>query len=322
MDIIKFFKEQTIKGWNNVMVRLLIFVIFSIFLFLILRWLGANEHWYAFPIAIFSASLIGFFFEAYEFKKFLQETTLDMLQDKRYLGILKKEKLDSMLKKIHQVYYGLPEELEKGNLYEFVKENILRYLGKAYEKDVVIEYDLYKKEDYVEIKLNKQFAITASSEKPVKGDRDIFLRVTPIAGKNEEFHFPFDEYFLKVNGAEIGFPADSKKVIKDGDALKFSYKLEYEVSKTSSETIDYKIVGREWSNEKLIHQTFLLPANGFRLRVTAHDFGDCIFSYKFSGSIEPKPEMVKKDARKFDLNYDGWMIPGNSITVYFSPKNP
>jgi hypothetical protein len=317
MSLPKYFWEELKDVWKKELIRMILVVFIAFILFVIFWWKALPEFWYTIPLAMVSVVLTAFLFEAPGFRSFLQQTALEVIQDKKYLETLNRDNLEKMLRKIHQVYYGLPDELEKGNLYDFVKENILDYLDKAYEDNVEIEYDLYKKDDYVEININRKFRITASSEKPVDGDRDIFLRVMPIPGKNEEFHFPFDKYLLKVNGNEIGFPADSKKVIKDGDALKFLHNHKYQVSKASPMSIDYKIVGNECKDEKLVHQTFLVPAKGFRLRVTAHDFGDCVFEYKFSGSIEPKPEMVKKDRRRFDLNYDGWMIPGNAITVYF-----
>jgi hypothetical protein len=296
----------------------MILVVFLAFiLFVIFRWMALAEFWYTIPLAMVSVVLTAFLFEARGFRRFLLRTALEVIQEKRYLETLSRDNIEKMLRKIHQVYYGLPDELEKGNLYDFVNENILHYLDKAYEDDVEIEYDLYKKEDYVEINHNKKFRIIALSEKPVEGDRDIFMRVTPIPEKDERFHFPFNKYFLKVNGNEIGFPVDSKKVIKDGDALKFLHKQKYQVSRASPMSFDYKIVGNERSEERLISQTFLLPTKGFRLRVTAYDFGDCVFEYKFSGSVQPKPEMVRKDGRRFDLNYDGWMIPGNGVIVYF-----
>jgi hypothetical protein len=319
MSLLRYFWEELKDVWKKGLIRIILVLFIAFILFEIIRWKALPEFWYTIPLAMVSVVLTAFLFEAPGFRSFLQQTALEVIQDKKYLETLKRDNLEKMLKKIHQVYYRLPDELEKGNLYDFVKENILYYLDKAYEDNVEIEYDLYKKNDYVEMNVNKKFRITASSEKPVEGDRDILLLLTPIPGKDEEFHFPFDKYLLKVNGEETGFPPDSKKVTKDGDALKFSHKLKYQVSRSSPMSIDYKIGGNEGENGRLVHQMFPLPTKGFRLRVTAHDFGDCVFEYEFSGSIKPIPEKVKKDRRKFDISYDGWMIPSNSITVHFKP---
>ncbi len=317
MSLLEPFQEELKDILEKTIIRPIIAFIIAVILFLIFLWKDVSEFWYTIPIAIASVVFTAIFFEAPGFRSFLKKTALEVIQDKKYLEMLNRDNLEKMLRKIHQVYYGLPDELEKGNLYDFVNENILHYLEKAYEDNVEIDYDLYNKGDYVEIKVNKKFRIIALSEKPVEGDRDIFMRVAPIPEKDEQFHFPFNRYLRRVNGNEIGFPMDSKKVIKDGDALKFLYKQKYQVSKSSPMSFDYTIVGNERSEERVISQTFLLPTKGFRLRVTAYDFEDCVFKYEFSGAVQPKPEMVRKDEHKFDLNYDGWMIPGNGIIVYF-----
>lgn len=317
MESLKHWREDLKDVWGKDIARMIFVVFLAFILFVIFRWQGLSEFWYSIPLTMVSVVLTAFFFEAPGFRRFLLQTALEVIQEKKYLETLNRDNIKKMLRKIHQVYYGLPDELEKGNLYDFVNENILPYLDKAYEDNVEIDYDLYNKDNYVEIKLNKKFRIVTLSEKPVEGDRDIFMRVTPIPEKDEQFHFPFDRYLLRVNGNEIGFPTESKKVIRDGDALKFLYKQKYQVSKTSPMSFDYTIVGNERSEDRLISQTFLLPTKGFRLRVTAYDFRDCVFKSEFSGAVQPKPEMVTKDGHKFDLNYDGWMIPGNGIIVYF-----
>ena len=320
MSILGLFQKELKDISKKALIRPILALIIASILFIIFVWNHVPEFWYTIPIAIVSVVITAFLFEAPGFRSFLQQTALEVVQDKKYLEMLNTDNLEKMLRKIHQAYYGIPDEVERGNLYDYVKEHILKYLGEPYEENVEIEYDLYKRTGYVEIQLHRKFTIVNMREKDRDDTRNIIFNVTQIPKQNDEFHFPFDKWSLKVDGVEVGFPEQSKRFTKGENVLKFRYEHPYRASKLSPAKIEYKIIGNECDDEKLIHQTFPLPTKGFKLRITVNDFQDCSFWYKFSGSVEPTAKQLTIGDRKFILDYDGWMIPGNTITVYYKPK--
>jgi hypothetical protein len=319
MATLKYLWEELKDIWKKGVIRALLVIIIAFILFGIFRWKGLPNVWDTIPIAMFSVVVTAFLFEAPGFKRFLQGSALEVLQNSTYLKTLNCESLDRMLKQIHEIRFGLECGMEKGNLYDFVSNNILKFLNKPYEEELEIEYNIYKKDIYAEVQLNRKSKITVESEKTQKDAKPISFYVTPVPGKPDDFHYCFDKFFLKVNGKDIGFPSDSKKVLREGDSLKFLYQHSFAVSKSIQETVEYKTVANETLEEHLVHQMFRLPAKGFKFRLILHDFGDCILSHKFSGPVEPKPDQIVQDRRRFYLNYDGWMIPGNTLTVYFRP---
>ena len=310
------------KGLHRMFLpRAIVLLLLAIFLFWLFPKINIPDKWNTIPIAIVTTVLIGWLFQAPAYKRFLQEAATDVIQNKKFLETLNKGSLDRMLTKIHQVYYELPDELEKGNLYSFVKEHLLRHLSDPYEQNLVIDYNLVNKGDYVEITFRKEFAIETLSEQTVEKEKEIGLYITRVPGQSNEFHFPFEKFHLKIKGQNTGFPEHAKRIEAKDDVLAFRYLQKYTVSKNSPFTIEFSIVGNEFKHEMLVHQLFKLPTKGFYLRITVHEFGECDFDMKFSGPVQPDPEQVKiTNGRVFELKYDGWMIPGNTVTVTYKPK--
>jgi len=196
-------------------------------------------------------------------------------------------------------------------------------LDKPFKQEFEGVWDLYHKKDekdgYFEVNCKQKYVISTLKSDEIEDEVPILLYVMKIPGKRNEEIFLFDKWYLKVNGGDKKFN-DVKAFVKEEESrLKFSYPLKYTVSKDSPVTVEHKIVGLEKEEERVVHFIFKLPTEGFKLTVNVHDFGDCEFDHKFSGSIPLSDDQIVENKRRFEVNYDKWMLPNNSITVYFKP---
>jgi hypothetical protein len=308
--------------WDHPLSRLVVMGVISGFLIVLIHMGDLASHWYAIPLALLSASVVGYFFEAYEFRKFLEDRILEVFIKDEYLKKLNAEKLEGIQDKIYQIYYNILDRPTEKSLYQFVKTNILTYLDKPFKQSFEAVWDLYydKEGTYFKAVCKQSYLISTLKNEKIKDEVPILLIVKKVPEKSNEEIFPFDEWYLRVNGNGEEFK-DLKKytVEEEGSKLKFSYPLQYTVSKDSPVTIQHKTVGLEIEEERVIHFIFKLPTEGFKITVNVHDFGDCWFDYKFSGSIPLTDKQIIKNKRRFEVNYDKWMLPNNSITVYFKP---
>lgn len=309
--------------WDHPYSRFFIMCAVSLFLGGLIYFGDLPSQLYAIPLALGSASVVGYFFEAYEFRKFLEDRIQEVFIKDEFLNKLNADKLEGIQDRIYQIYYKIPDRPTERSLYQFVKTNILVYLDKPFEQEYEGVWDLYHKKDekdgYFEVSCRQRYVISTLKSEKIEDEVPILLYVMKVPGKRNEEIFPFDKWYLKVNGDRYeAFPG--KESLKEEESkLKFSYQLHYTVSKDSPVTVEHRTVGLEIEEERVVHFIFKLPTEGFKLTVNVHDFGDCEFDHKFSGSIPLRDDQIVKNKRRFEVNYDGWMLPNNSITVYFKP---
>ena len=319
----KFFSESWKTLRESFLARCLFFVGVGVILLLIFRLYHLPEYLYSIPIALFS--VVGYsIIEAAEFQKFLKKTMLAVIQDIGYLMGLNRKKLDDMLDKLHQVYYELPEKMPPDNLYQFVKDNIPnKYIGKAYIERANITWEFHNvpEQGYYKITVINNFEIRTMSDKKISDTVEVSLAVTPIPRKPIEQHFPIDEWYIRT--AEIHKGSELKKEEVEKSKLKIEgkkcfYKMPFNVTRNQSLRIETKRAGYEQVKDRTTHQIFSLPTHGFTLQVIVHDFGEVTFYPKFSGIPPSEPKKSEQlSPTQFVMEYDGWIIPGNSVTITF-----
>jgi len=318
--MIQFHFDQIKKLYDNFWFRCIFFVAIGIVLFFIIRINKWPDYLYSIPISLFS--IVGYsIIEAGEFQKFLRNTMIGIIQDSKYLKGLNSKKLDDMLNSLHQVYFELPVRMEPDNLYQFVKENILnKYKGKAYTERlrVIWEFHNIPSQDCYKITITDQSEIKTLKDKEINDTLKIGLNVSRIPGKTMEEHFPLDEIYIKTaygESKEWKTEILSKDMIKD---YKFLYTLPFTVSKNSPVQVKAKKVGYEEARDRTAHQIFSLPTHGFELVIIVHDFEDVKFNAKFAGIPPSEPDRSEQiSPTRFEMEYSGWVIPGNSVTVTF-----
>jgi len=228
--------------------------------------------------------------------------------------------LENMLNTLHKVYYDLPEEMGPNNLYQFIKDNILdKYVGEAYIQNLDITWELhnYPSEEFYRINTRSNYRIAASRDKETKGKRHIELSVTPIPGRNMEDHFPLDEWSIETarGESEIWVREDLSSGEIRGHG--FHYDLKFSVAKESPMKVRSKVVGYEQAHSRTTHQEFALPTHGISMTLIVHDFQDVRFDCKFTGIPPSQPRKVAVSKTQYLVEFNGWMIPGNSITITF-----
>ncbi|MFX0198200.1 MAG: hypothetical protein ACFFCW_18945 [Candidatus Hodarchaeota archaeon] len=307
--------------WDHPFSRLIAMCIISGIIGAAIYLLKGSSYWYSVPLALLSASVVGYFFEAYEFRKFLEDRISEVFVKDEFVEKLSHEKLGEIQDKIYQTYYRISEEPTERSLYRFVKNNVLVYLDKAFDKESESVVDLFfKEEGYFKVKYTRKFKVSSLKEEETEVELEILYAVRRIPEKGIAEHFLFDECYLKIDGVYEVFENTKEFLSEDGSVFKFSYPLKYTVTKDSLLTVEYKLVVLEISEERVHHQLFKRPTEGFKLNINVHDFGDCEFSHKFSGAIPPSHEQINKTDRRFEIDYDKWMLPMNSFTVYFNRK--
>ena len=319
----KFFAESWKNLRDSFLARWLFFAVIGVILLLVFHSYNLPEYFYSIPIALFS--VVGYsIIEAADFQKFLRKEMLGVIQDSRYLIGLNRKRLDDMLENLHLVYYELPDKLPPDNLYQFVKDNILnKYIGKAYIESPKITYEFHNVPGggYYKITITNKFAIRTMSDKKISDTLELSLAVTAIPGKTIEEHFPLDEWYLRIaeilEGSEImREEVEKAKFTIEGE--KCFYKMPFNLTRNQSLLIEAKRAGYEQEKDRTTHQIFSLPTHGFVLQIIVHDFGDVTFYPKFAGIPPSKPKRSEQiSGTQFVMEYDGWMIPGNSVTITF-----
>lgn len=319
-DYSNFLKEQLKKAYENIVIRcftvLLIAAIFS--------WLIYRRNWpevlYSIPLTLLS--IVGYsIFQAREFHKFLSDTMLGIIQNGRYLKNLNRMKLDDMLKRLHQIYYELPEDMERDSLYQFVKNNVLdKYIGEPYieEFETTWEFHNYPAKGYYQITNLSHYRIVGSKDKETEGTNEIKMVVSPMKSWPMKAHFPREQWYIKtVKGGSEDWVAEdmSKGEIRDRG---FYYDLKYSVSKESPLQVECKRVGYEQAYDRTAHQIFSLPTHGLKMTIIVYDFDDVKFNLKFSGIPPSRPDQAEQMSdNRYVVKFRGWMIPGNSVTITF-----
>jgi hypothetical protein len=312
---------QWTKLRENFLFMSLFVVVLAIILFLLFYILKLPNQFYSIPLALIS--LAGYsILRAKELRNMMRDTMIDIIQNMNYLRIFKHKQLNTMLNKIHQVYYDLPEEMEPDNLYGFIKTNILdKYIGKAYIEGLVTTWEIHNdasRKCYKIIKTS-DYKIMASRNEETKGRIPITIAVSTIDGRPTADHFPLDEWYIQT---AIGESEDWEKedITSKGKmgSREYSYDLEYDVTKETSVRVRSKIVAYERADDRTAHQIFVLPTHGLKLTIIVRDFPDVAFNLKFAGipPSHPDREESVSDTR-YELDFRGWMIPGNSVTITF-----
>lgn len=247
---------------------------------------------------------------------------LGIIQDVSYLKILKREKLDTMLKALHQIYYDLPEAMEPDNLYEFIKGNVLdKYLGDVYIDNYEITWEIehIPNEKHNKITTQSDFTVRALKDKETIGKIQVVLSVALIEGKAVEYHFPLKEWFIKIKTDESGdWKTEDIETKGRFEDRGYRYDLEFDITRKTPIKVSIKRVAYEQASIRLAHQTFPLPTRGLKMTFIVHNFTDVNFDLKFAGIPPSKPERSEKVTDNlYKLEYNGWMIPGNSITLNF-----
>ena len=318
-DFSVFSKGQRKEALQNVWVRCGIVVV-AVGIFSLLIWL---RNW---PVPLHSISLtllsiIGYSaFQSKEFHKFLTDTMLGIIQDNRYLKNLNREKLNNMLDSLHKIYYDLPQEMEANNLYQFIKDNILeRYLGEAYIEgfETTWEFHNYPDKGYYTITYINNFRILASKDKETRGTCPIELSVSPVPEMDMKEHFPLDQWSLEIMKGESGNWEEIDLTGTDIRDHRFLYNLEFSVTKGSSFKVRSKRVAHEQLLARIAHQTFRLPTHGIKMTIILHNFENIRFDCKFNGIPPSEPRELPVSDTQYVVEFAGWMIPGNSITINF-----
>jgi len=319
-DYSNFLKEQFRKAYENIVIRCLIVLGIVAASFWVIHYFDLPGVLYSIPLTLLS--IVGYsIFQAGEFHRFFSDTMLGIIQDSRYLKNLSRAKLDDMLRRLHQIYYELPEDMEQDSLYQFVRNNILdRYIGEAYIEglETTWEFHNYPSEGYYKITITTDYQIMASKDKETKGRQEIALMVSPIDSWPMETHFPQEQWYIKTVRGDSTDWTDEDISRREIRGHGFYYNLEYSVTKESPLRVKSRKVGYEQHYERVAHQIFSLPTHGLKLAIIVHDFPDIRFSHKFAGIPPSEADRAEAESdTRFVLEFSGWMIPGNSVTVTF-----
>jgi len=329
----KRFLKRQLKEWpENFWTRWFVFLVIAGIASLFIYFYNLPDFLYSFPIAL--VSVIGYgIFEALDWHKFLVNSILGVIQDGKYLKSLNRAKLDEMLDTLHTIYFELPEKMESDNLYQFVRENILnRYIGKAYieNREITWEFEFLARcgtsEDSAghKITMTDEYILKTPAQKETKTTIEVQLIVIPIKQLDVLEHFPLDEWEIKTAPVSSSnwesFPV-SRVHIREAKEHKheLSYPLAITVSRDCPIKVRIKRVGYEHPSERIAHLLCPLPTHRFKLTIIVHNLENVIFDHRFNGIPPSQPDRAETvtEGRRFELEYGGWFIPGNTVTVDF-----
>jgi hypothetical protein len=315
------------KSWDDPFLRMVIFCVLAILVIVAIEhwdlskyWKGAYIALLSLSIALFSSSVVAYFLESFQFSRFLENRILDIFIRNEFLQKLSNQKLNEIQDTVCQISYDIPDIASENSLYQFVKNNVLVYLDKPFIKDFEATWDITYIGEYFEITHNRKMTVSSLKDEDIEDELEILLAVRRIPGKDLHQHFPFDKWNLRINNEDGEFENIEAHLNEEGSILRFSYPLRYRVPKDSIVSIEYTLVGLEIDEERVAHLIFKKPTQGFKSQITVYDFGVCDFDYKFSGAIPPRDEQINRTDRRFEIDYDKWMLPMNSFTVYFNRK--
>ena len=274
---------------------------------------------YVVPATIISASIIGFIYEAKDFKKLIISTFAESAQHFVETNYYSKDKLDAMIKGCMIKYYDLPDTLPPNNLLDFYRNTFLKHVTTPYTTDLKIKMELETQKNKLIWTNTRSYTLESLNVNAIDADRKFEFFVKPVL--SEDRHFWFNGDYIEIDGQNIIVPEGKMNILdKGGQTVRFSFVHPIKISYGQKIRVKHKVTFIEKNDGEIIdHQYYIQPTDSIEYHLIVK--GDANYNFRtyapsFIGNID---DYIVPGKNNLEIKYPGWFIPGNAITIFIMP---